>query len=106
MKLQKIGILKQLGYNESDLNRLNTVEKNTPGFEKIKNHLISLNDKLKHTNSFVAFSNSVPHLKIKIDTDNIEFIKEAEEIIKKWAEKYKVKLERVKENVFYIKRVI
>ena len=106
MKLQKIGILKQLGYNENDLNRFEMIEKNTPGFEKIKNHLISLNDKLKHLNGFIGFSNSVPHLKIKIDTNNKEFIKEAEEIIKKWAEKYKVEIERVKENVFYIKRVI
>ncbi len=106
MKLQKIGILKQLGYSENDLKQLETIEKNTPGFEKIKNHLLSLNDKLKHLNGFIAFSNSVPHLKIKLDTDNNEFIKEAEEIIKKWADKYKVELERVKENVFYIKRVI
>ncbi len=106
MKLQKIGILKQLGYNENDLNRFEMIEKNTPGFEKIKNHLISLNDKLKHLNGFIGFSNSVPHLKIKIDNNNNEFIKEAEEIIKKWAEKYKVEIERVKENVFYIKRVI
>ncbi len=106
MKLQKIGILKQLGYSENDLKQLETVEKNTPGFEKIKNHLLSLNDKLKHLNGFIAFSNSVPHLKIKLDTDNNEFIKEAEEIIKKWADKYKVELGRVKENVFYIKRVI
>ncbi len=106
MKLQKIGILKQLGYNENNLNRFEMIEKNTPGFEKIKNHLISLNDKLKHLNGFIGFSNSVPHLKIKIDNNNNEFIKEAEEIIKKWAEKYKVEIERVKENVFYIKRVI
>ncbi len=106
MKLQKEGILKQLGYSDADLKQLEIVENNTPGFEKIKNHLISLNDKLKHLNGFIGFSNSVPHLKIKIDTNNNEFIKEAEEIIKKWAEKYKVELERVKDNVFYIKRVI
>ena len=106
MKFQKEGILKQLGYSDADLKQLEIVENNTPGFEKIKNHLISLNDKLKHLNGFIGFSNSVPHLKIKIDTNNNEFIKEAEEIIKKWAEKYKVELERVKDNVFYIKRVI
>jgi len=105
MKIEKIGLLKQLGYNEDNLKDLEIVEKHTPGFEKIKNHLISLNDKLKHLNGFIAFSSSVPHFKIKINTDIKEFLKEAEEIIEHWAKKYNVELERVKENVFYIKAV-
>ena len=106
MKLTKEGILKQLGYNEEDLNRLNEVIKNTSGFEKIINHIVSLNDKLKHTNSFVAFSNSVPHFKIKIESTSEALKNEAEEIIKKWADKYNVVLEKVKEGVYYIKKVI
>ena len=106
MKLTKEGILKQLGYNENDLERLNEIIKNTPGFEKIINHIVSLNDKLKHTNSFVAFSNSVPHFKIKIESSSKELKKEAEEIIQKWADKYNVVLEKVKEGVYYIKKVI
>ena len=106
MKLVKRGVLKQLGYNESDLKRLEEVIKNTPGFEKIINHIVSLNDKLKHTNSFVAFSNSVPHLKIKIEAATKELKEEAREIIEKWANKYNVILEEVKEGVFYIKKVI
>jgi division protein CdvB (Snf7/Vps24/ESCRT-III family) len=32
-------------------------------------------------------------------------LEEAKEIIKKWADKYNVILEQVKENVFYIKGV-
>jgi len=106
MKLVKRGVLKQLGYNESDLKRLEEVIKNTPGFEKIINHIVSLNDKLKHTNSFVAFSNSTPHLKIKIESKSNELKEEAREIIEKWAKKYNVILEEVKEGVFYIKKVI
>jgi len=106
MKLAKEGILKQLGYNEEDLKRLEEVIKNTPGFEKIINHIVSLNDKLKHTNSFVAFSNSVPHLKIKIESISNELKEEAEDIIKKWSEKYNMVLEKVKEGVYYIKKVI
>jgi len=105
MKIEKIGLLKQLGYSEDNLKELENVEKNTPGFEKIKNHLISLADKLKHLNGFIAFSSTHPYFKIKIDTKNEEFLKEAEEIINKWADKYKVILEKVKENVFYIKGV-
>jgi len=106
MKLVKEGVLKQLGYNESDIKRLEEVIKNTPGFEKIINHIVSLNDKLKHTNSFVAFSNSVPHLKIKIESKSNELKEEAKEIIEKWAKKYNVILEEIKEGVFYIKKVI
>ncbi len=106
MKLTKEGILKQLGYNEEDLKRLEDVIKKTSGFEKIINHIVSLNDKLKHTNSFVAFSNSVPHLKIKIESASNELKEEAEEIIKKWSEKYNVVLEKVKDGVYYIKKVI
>ena len=105
MKLVKEGVLRQLGYNEDDLNRLEEVIENTPGFEKIINHIVSLNDKLKHTNSFVAFSNSVPHFKIKIEP-NSTLKEEAREIIEKWAKKYNVVLEEVKEGVFYIKKVI
>jgi len=106
MKLLKEGVLKQLGYNENDLKRLEEVIKNTPGFEKILNHIVALNDKLKHTNSFVGFSNSVPHLKIKIESLSEEIKKEAEEIIEKWAKKYNVVLEKVKDGVYYIKKVI
>ncbi len=106
MKLSKEGILKQLGYSEKDLDRLDEVIKNTPGFEKIINHIVDLNDKLKHTKSFVGFSNSVPHLKIKIESLSTELKNEAEEIIKKWSEKYNVVLEKVKEGVYYIKKVI
>ena len=106
MKLTKEGVLKQLGYNEEDLKRLDEVIKHTHGFEKIINHIVSLNDKLKHTNSFIAFSNSVPHLKIKIESASKELKKEAEEIIKKWSEKYNVVLDKVKEGVYYIKKVI
>jgi hypothetical protein len=104
MKIEDLGLLKQLGYNENNLKELENVKQNTTNFEKIKNHLVSLNDKLKHVNGFIAFSSSVPHLKIKIENKG-ELLEEAKEIIKKWAEKYNVVLEKVKENVFYIKDV-
>ncbi|GAX87167.1 conserved hypothetical protein [Lebetimonas natsushimae] len=104
MKIENLGLLKQLGYSEDNLKELNAVKQNTPNFEKIKNHLVSLNDKLKHLNGFIAFSNSVPHLKIKVENSG-ELLEEAKEIIEKWAKKYNVILEKVKENVFYIKKV-
>ena len=105
MKLSKEGILVQLGYSEDLLPKFEEVIKNTPNLEKILNHIVSLNDKLKHTNSFVGLSNSKPHLKIKLESNNSELKEEAKEIIKKWATKYNVILEE-KEEVFYIKEVI
>jgi hypothetical protein len=104
MKISDIGLLKQLGYNEDNLKTLENIKKHTINFDKIKHHLVALNDKLKHTNGFIAFSNSVPHLKIKIESKG-ELLEEAKEIIQNWAKKYNVILEEVKENVFYIKGV-
>ncbi|WP_024790899.1 MULTISPECIES: hypothetical protein [unclassified Lebetimonas] len=104
MKIEDLGLLKQLGYSENNIKELEKIKQNTPNFKKIKNHLVSLNDKLKYLNGFIAFSNSVPHLKIKIENSG-ELLNEAKEIIEKWAKKYNVILEEVKENVFYIKGI-
>ncbi|WP_024787761.1 hypothetical protein [Lebetimonas sp. JH369] len=104
MKIEDLGLLKQLGYFDNDNKELEKIKQNTPNFKKIKNHLVSLNDKLKYLNGFIAFSNSVPHLKIKIENSG-ELLNEAKEIIEKWAKKYNVILEEVKENVFYIKGI-
>ncbi|WP_024789895.1 MULTISPECIES: hypothetical protein [unclassified Lebetimonas] len=104
MKIEDLGLLKQLGYSENNIKELEKIKENTPNFKKIKNHLVSLNDKLKYLNGFIAFSNSVPHLKIKIENSG-ELLNEAKEIIEKWAKKYNVILEEVKENVFYIKGI-
>ncbi len=105
MKISLEGLLRQLGYNsdENSVKQLRTIEENTPGFEKIKNHIVALNDHLKPYSSYVAMSNSNPYLKIKIDTDNEKFIKEANETISKWAQKYNVVLQKVEgKETYYI----
>lgn len=103
MNISNEGLLTQLGYNadESSLKQLKNIEDNTPGFENIKKHIISLNDHLKNLDSYVAMSNSNPYFKIKIDTNNENFLNEAKEIIKKWAEKYKINLQKVEEKETY-----
>ncbi len=103
MKITNEGILTQLGYNidENSTKQLENIEKNTPGFENIKKHIITLNDHLKHLSSYVAMSNSNPYFKIKIDTDNNEFIEEAKDIINRWAQKYNVNLQKVQNKETY-----
>ncbi|WP_200762529.1 hypothetical protein [Nitrosophilus alvini] len=105
MNISNEGLLAQLGYNvdEKSLRQLNDTIENTKKFDKIKKHLIALNDNLKHTSSYVALSNSFSYFKIKIDTDNETMINEAKEIINKWADKYNVKLKKVEnKETFYI----
>ncbi|WP_197972116.1 hypothetical protein [Nitrosophilus labii] len=103
MKISNEGILTQLGYNidEKSTKQLENIEKNTPGFENIKKHIVALNDHLKHLSSYVAMSNSNPYFKIKIDTENKEFIEEAKDIINRWAQKYNVNLQKVQNKETY-----
>jgi len=105
MKLTNEALLTQLGYNVTDaeLEVLNNIAENTPGFENIKNHIVALNDHLKEFFAYVTMSNSKPYFKIKIDTDNESHIQAAIEEINHWANKYNVKIEKVEgKNTFYI----
>ena len=105
MDISNEGLLTQLGYNadKNSLKELENIRKNTKGFENIKKHIISLNDRLKPYDSYVAMSNSNPYFKIKIDTDNKNFIDEAKETIDRWREKYKINLKKVEgKETYYI----
>lgn len=99
------GFLTQLGYapNDAMITKMQNVVANTPGFEDIEKHIIQLNDTLKHQNSIVAVSNSHDYFKIKNNATADDKIAETEEIIQKWATKYKVNLKKVSEKeTFYI----
>jgi hypothetical protein len=105
MQISDEGILTQLGYpvNEANLKQLKAVEKNTPGFENIKKHIIALNDHLKPHGGYVAFSSSIPNLKIKIEQHTPSNIEISSKEIEKWANKYNVKLKEVKpKETYYI----
>jgi hypothetical protein len=105
MVIAKEAFLTQLGYSVTDslLRQFERVRDNTAKFDRISDHIIALNDNLKHYNSFVALSNSYDFLKIKNQLDG-EFAAQVNELINNWAKKYKIELEKVQnKNTFYIK---
>ena len=92
-----------LGHGESTLKQTQAAMENTKNFEKFSKHIISLNDKLKHMNGYIALSNSHPCFKIKCENKEEKIIKEFEEELAHWASKYEVTLEKVdNKNVYYI----
>ncbi len=98
-------ILIQLGYPVTDAttSQLKRIIDNTPGFFEFAKHIFSLQDELKVLNATVAMSNSKDYLKLKSDSKEEEEIKAFEELIKAWADKYKVQLEKVEgKNTYYI----
>ncbi|MDR1976029.1 MAG: hypothetical protein LBQ18_03460 [Campylobacteraceae bacterium] len=105
MEITKEAFLTQLGYSVTDplLAQLEKVRGNTARFDRISNHIITLNDNLKHYDSFVALSNSHDFLKIK-NQANGDLAASANELINSWAKKYKIELEKVRDKeTFYIK---
>jgi adenylate cyclase class IV len=104
MKITNDALLTQLGYNvtEGTLKDLELIANNTNGFDNIKNHIVALNDHLKHLDAYVAMSSTNPYLKIKIKSEEPQQIEAAKEEIKKWAEKYKVELQEVNDKTYYI----
>jgi hypothetical protein len=91
-------LLTQLGYpvNEHTLAQIQKTIDNTVGFDHFSKHLLNLQDTLVHYDGFIALSNSYDRFKIKCEeTSKKELIEAFEESAKKWAEKYKVVLEKV-----------
>ena len=105
MQITNEGLLTQLGYNcdDANLSQLRTIADNTPGFEQIKKHIVALNDHLKNYGGFVAMSNSHPHFKVKIESDEPSAADKALDELNKWAQKYKVALQKVhNKQTYYI----
>ena len=98
-------IMTQLGYSRSETTilQIKNIIENTNNFNKFAKHIISLNDSLKHINSYVALSNSHHYFKIKCDSQDQEVIDEFKEIIEHFSIKYNVKLQKVaNKEVYYI----
>ncbi|MEJ5168047.1 MAG: hypothetical protein WHU93_02685 [Arcobacteraceae bacterium] len=99
-------LLTQLGYpiNESTLSQASSIIENTNNFEKFSKHLLPLIDSLAHINGFVAMSNTSNYLKIKSDeSSSQELINEFTEIVKHFADKYNLELQKVSnKQVYYI----
>ncbi|QKF73870.1 hypothetical protein AFAEC_1714 [Aliarcobacter faecis] len=99
-------ILSQLGYSLSDesLKQAQKVIDVTKNFDKFAKHILTLNDQIKRMNAYVGLSNKTDYLKIKCDeNDSKEMLEEFHDTIWKWAEKYKVNIERLdKKPIYYI----
>ncbi len=98
-------LLVQLKYpvNEATTKQLEAIANETKDFFTIANHIFTLRDNLASVNGLVALSNSVNRIKIKSLSNNESEIQKFEEIVKKWANKYKVNLQKVEgKNTYYI----
>jgi len=95
----------EVGKTESSLKQIEETMKNTKNFNSFSKHIISLNDKLKKMNAYVALSNKESYFKIKCDEQKIEegIEKEFLDEIKHWSDKYQVELKQLdNKNIFYI----
>ena len=103
--MHKQAILTQLGYSvtpnaEAQIER---VINNTAGFEHIEKHLVTLHDALKVHHGFAALSSNKDYFKIKNEAVGEEEVALANDIIAKWANKYKIVLEKVSnKNTYYV----
>ncbi|MBE3608900.1 MULTISPECIES: type II secretion system protein [Campylobacter] len=95
-------LLSQLGYtiNETTVAQMQRIFNNMDGVN-IQN-IVSLNDHLKPHLCFVAMSGSEDRLKIKNIATIAEIKERVEDIIADWAEKYKIKLEKINDTTYYI----
>jgi len=89
-QLSDEAVLTQLGFNpnETILSQFKKVVETTPGFDELKKHIITLNNRIKHYGGHIGLSSSSNYLKIK----NARSSNELQEEIELWAKKHKVSL--------------
>jgi len=97
-------LLSQLGYptTEKTIEQMKKIIDNTHNFENFSKHILSLHDSLAPIKGFVAMSNSNNYLKIKRGEElSTEMAQEFTKKVESWANKYKVKLEKVPNKPTY-----
>ncbi|MEA1982102.1 MAG: hypothetical protein U9N39_01055 [Campylobacterota bacterium] len=101
--MQREAMLTQLGYapNDALIKQLESIEGNTPGYEKIQKHIMDLHDHLKVNNSYIALSNSNDYFKIKIESPTPELAAEAHEKVEHFSDKFKVTIQKVENKETY-----
>lgn len=101
--MQREAMLTQLGYSPNDalISQLKKIEDNTQGYEKIQKHIMDLHDALKVDDSFVAMSNTNNYFKIKVESKSSEVAEEAHEKIKRFSNKFKVKVNKLENKETY-----
>ena len=103
--MQREAMLTQLGYSPNDalMSQLQEIEQNTTGYEKIQKHIMDLHDSLKVDGSFVAMSNTNNYFKIKVESPSAAVAEEAHEKIKRFSDKFKVKINKLdNKETYYI----
>ncbi len=103
--MRRDAILRQLGYSVTPnaVEQVQRVMDNTKDYDYVEKHLISLHDILKPKLSFVAISSTHDYFKIKNEAGNEEMVKNTNEIIQKWSQKYKIALQKVpNKETYYI----
>jgi len=106
LNLSNEAILNQLGVtsvNDALVNQVSAVKEKTNNFEAIEKHIFDLHKTLEKISGYVALSNSRNFLKIKHhessnNVQNIEF----NEIVERWAERYKISVEKFNDKTYYI----
>ena len=93
----------EIGKTDASLEHATQAIKNTIAFDKFAKHIISLNDKLKHMNSYVALSNNGQCFKIKCDSEkaNKDILNEFHQEVKHWSEKYQVTVKKIDNKELY-----
>lgn len=100
-------VLTGLGYNVNGalLEQVKRVLSASDFDEKEIEHIINLHEKIKHSDGFVALSNSEDKFKIKCESTIPEIIDEFNEIVQSWASKYKIVIEKLAgKQTYYILR--
>jgi len=106
LNLSNEAILKQLGItsiNDALLNQVSSVRENTVKFEAIEKHIFDLHQTLEKINGYVALSNSENYMKIKHhESSNSVQNNEFNEIVEKWAKRYKISVKKINDRTYYI----
>ena len=106
LELTPEALLTQLGYTHTPqtLKQIKEIIAHTDGFEKFLPHIPSFSDALAVEKGYIAMSNSEPYLKIKCNEDSsADNLSAFTELVKHWADKYKLKLKKVdNKNTYYI----
>jgi hypothetical protein len=99
-------LLSQLGYSKTEpsIKQMTKTIDNTNGFNNFSKHILALHDQLAPMKGFVALSNSKDVFKIKRSQEvSKEIDEEFVNLVEGWADKYKIKLEKVeKKPTYYI----
>ncbi len=104
LELTPEALLTQLGYTKTDksIEQIKKTIANTKGFENFSKHILTLHDELAHLKGFVALSNSKDVFKIKGSQNTSKEIQdEFSNIVNRWANKYKITIEKVANKPTY-----